>query len=318
MPLIKLSSILLLLSILAGCANLQPAQPATYVFENAHIFASTAIAFSPDSKQIASGGFKGEITLWSVENHRSLASLKSHTDTVRGLQFISPQQLISIADDGYLMLWDIRTERPLRSVKSTPIMSVGVLEGSIITGHRDGFLRSWRLSDMTLLKELQIDSASIIALTLHQNKIAAATSSGKVAVYDTQFNLKQLLQERGTVAHDLKFNPDGTKLAAGTWFKLMLWDTQTGTLNIIPTEHNGLLTSLDFSPDGKYLVSLGRHTDSAIRLWNTQNLTVERRYEAHEWCGYMIRFSLDSKFMASVSDDESVRLYNLTEPYRPR
>jgi hypothetical protein len=36
-----------------------------------------------------------------------------------------------------------------------------------------------------------------------------------------------------------------------------------------------------------------------------------RRYQAHELCGAIIRFSPDGRMLASGSDDESVRLYRL-------
>lgn len=315
---VKLFLLFLFVISMNGCANLQPAQQSSYVFENAHLFASTAVTFNSDSKLLATGGFKGEIALWSVTDHKLLNILNWHSDTVRALQFIGTNRLISAGDDGYVVLWNTDTKQPVQHIKSTPSTSMAASHQFFITGHRDGSVRLWKLPDISLIKEIKIDGTSIAGLTQHQTTIAAATANGKIALYDTQLNLLRVIQEYGLEPHDLRFNPNGTELAAGSWFTMHIWNVETGQSKTVRTEHNGLLTSLDFSPDGKYLVSLGRHTDSAIRLWNTKNLTVERRYQAHELCGYMIRFSPDGKFMASVSDDESVRLYDLTEPYQPR
>ena len=110
---------------------------------------------------------------------------------------------------------------------------------------------------------------------------------------------------------------DGATLAAGNWFNL-----STGTWlpvnpkSIEPNIGRCLLRWLD-SPDGRHIVSLGRDTDSAIRMMDTLNYQVERRYQAHALCGAMIRYSPDGRWMASASDDGSVRLYDLTKAIRP-
>jgi WD40 repeat protein len=91
----------------------------------------------------------------------------------------------------------------------------------------------------------------------------------------------------------------------------------SGQHSSISTEHGGLLTSVSFSPDSKHIVTLGRHTDSAIRIMDTQNFAVERRYQAHKLCGAMIRYSPDGRWMASASDDESIRFYDMAKEYQP-
>ncbi|OHE57274.1 MAG: hypothetical protein A2X71_01920 [Thiobacillus sp. GWE1_62_9] len=77
-----------------------------------------------------------------------------------------------------------------------------------------------------------------------------------------------------------------------------------------------MLTSIAFSPDGRYLATLGRHTDSAIRILDTADFSVVKRYQAHDLCGSVIRFSPDGRTLASGSDDESVRLHRFDKtPY---
>ncbi|MGA7950583.1 MAG: hypothetical protein WCA45_10575 [Thiobacillaceae bacterium] len=95
------------------------------------------------------------------------------------------------------------------------------------------------------------------------------------------------------------------------------WDLATAEPQIHRTEHWALLASVAYSPDGRHIVSLGRDTDSAIRMMDTLNYQVERRYQAHALCEAMIRYSPDGRWMASASDDGSVRLYDLTRAIRP-
>jgi WD40 repeat protein len=102
----------------------------------------------------------------------------------------------------------------------------------------------------------------------------------------------------------------GSIRAPGTW--------PPANVNCIEPNIWGLLTSVAYSPDGRHIVSLGRNTDSAIRVMDTLHYQVERRYQAHALCGAMILYSPDGRWMASASDDESVRRYDLNQVYAPR
>jgi WD40 repeat protein len=72
------------------------------------------------------------------------------------------------------------------------------------------------------------------------------------------------------------------------------------------------VVSVDYSPDGKRLASIGRVTDNHIHILNLATDRVERRLEAHELCGAAVRFSPDGRYLATGSDDASVRLYDLS------
>jgi WD40 repeat protein len=299
-----------MLALLAGCSSLAPADRPSHTFTAAHDLGATALAFSPDGARVASGGQRGDIALWQVQPPVALTRLRQHRDAVRALAFVTPQRLVSSGDDGLLLVWDPEAGRPLARADTTPVVGLTADSRRVITGHRDGYLRAWRFPTLELMGESRLEGA-IIAVDRHGETLAVATAGGRVALFNTRLEWQSDLQVEGPAAQDLRFSPDGTLLVAGTWFRLLAWDLETGTPRSVDTEHHGLLTSVDVSRDGLRIVSLGRHTDSAIRIWNRDSLTLRQRYQAHELCGAMIRFSPDGRHMASVSDDESVRLYVL-------
>jgi WD40 repeat protein len=294
----------------SGCSNMMQADKAVAVFSQAHDSGATAVAFSPDSRWLISGGHKGDVKIWDVRTKSALAEIPAHKGVVSTLLFLTNNIFVSGAEDGKLILWENARIKNIREL--SPILGLVALRGQLVSAQNDGWLRIWD-SNLGERASLKLDQ-EIVTISSHRNTLAIGTTNQIPIMNDSLKVLRTLNIESGR-PHDLQFSPDGRTLAAGNWFNLVTWDLATGRQESHPTEHNGLLASVSYSPDGQHIVSLGRHTDSAIRIMDTHNFMVERRYQAHEMCGAMIRYSPDGRWMASVSDDESVRLYDLAKPY---
>lgn len=299
--------IIVLIGLFSGCSNLAPAEPPTRIVAGAHAFGTTALAYTPDGQGLLSGGFKGEIRAWDAATLRPLGELDAHRAPVRALLPLTDGALVSGDDDGQLFLW--RGSRVQAQAGTAAVTALALFQGIVISGHADGTLRAWSAEDLKPLRTREFDRP-VVALSAHGDRLAVGLDHA-VLLLDPDFSSRQTLSVPGT-PRDLQFSPDGRTLAAGGWFRLTVWNLVDGTVHSFPTEHGGLLTSISFSPDGRTLATLGRHTDSAIRIVDTTEFRVLRRYQAHELCGAVIRFSPDGRTLASASDDESVRLY-----YRP-
>lgn len=299
---------------LPGCSNLSQAERATAIFSQAHEFGASAIAFSPDSRVLVSGGHQGNLRLWDVQRKAALAEMPMHGGEVRALLFLSNKTFASGTDTGTLMLKEgTRTITEKRGL--SPVTSLACMNTHLISGHNDGWLRIWD-ENLRETARLKFDQG-VVALSTYKDRLAVGLDK-QILILDSTLKIVSILDTGGSRPHDLQFSPDGKTLAAGNWFNLSTWDLATGKRQLHGTEHLGLLTSVAYSPDGRHIVSLGRDTDSAIRMIDTVNYQVERRYEAHALCGAMIRYSPDGRWMASASDDESVRLYDLNQAYVPR
>jgi WD40 repeat protein len=79
----------------------------------------TDVAFSPDSRLVASASWDGQIKLWRAEDGHELRSLVGHSSGVQSVLFTSDgRKLLSGSWDGTLRIWDIETGTEIASLIS--------------------------------------------------------------------------------------------------------------------------------------------------------------------------------------------------------
>jgi WD40 repeat protein len=79
----------------------------------------TDVAFSRDSKMIASAGTDNTIKLWEVGTQRELRTLNGHTANIESMDFSPDGKLLaSASDDGSTFLWDTTTGEHLLTLIS--------------------------------------------------------------------------------------------------------------------------------------------------------------------------------------------------------
>jgi WD40 repeat protein len=144
----------------------------------------SAVAFSPDSKVLASGSADGTVRLWDVESHRLLGRpLYAHQDAVQALAFSHDgKMLASGGADQTVRVWDVARREPL---------------GEPLRGH-GGPITS-------------------VAFSPNGKILASAGTDAPVRLWDldgSQFFGEPLRGHAGAV-WSLAFSPDGKTLASG-------------------------------------------------------------------------------------------------------
>jgi len=325
---INVVALVILLIPVLSCTNYISRQGPLWVKESVHPMGTTSLAFDSAGERLASGGFTGEIIIWAVPSGEKIMVLKAKEETpiplsgldiVKGLAWVDNDRLLSGFSNGTITLWDVPNRSSIASIKTpSSITCLAKISDSntIITGHKDGRVRAYLLPELRLTAEYNALSPVLsVAYDRVGQQLAVSTKGREVTLLSSDLKRIKKLENSPKDALEIRFSPDGKQLAAGGWYKIMLWDLKNGHVREINTEHWGAVISIDYSPDGKYLVSLGRVTDANIRLLNLQTGKIERRLLAHKLCGRVIRFSPNGRYIASGSDDESVRLYDLNESY---
>ncbi|MCA2689081.1 MAG: hypothetical protein IM467_09265, partial [Microcystis sp. M137S2] len=103
--------------------------------------------------------------------------------------------------------------------------------------------------------------------------------------------------------------PDGKTLVSGSWDNtIKLWNVETGQEIRTLKGHDSVVSSVNFSPDGKTLVS---SADKTIKLWDVETGQEIRTLKGHDDSVYSVNFSSDGKTLVSGSEDNTIKLWNV-------
>jgi WD40 repeat protein len=117
----------------------------------------TALAFSPDSRQLLSGSIDTTLQLWDVGSGKQLQRLVGHTSGVMSVAFApGGRYATSGSQDGSVLLWDLDGGDLLRRISGHE----GVVHhvdfagdnDRVWSGAEDGWIKQWNLApDLTAL-----------------------------------------------------------------------------------------------------------------------------------------------------------------------
>lgn len=274
----------------------------------------TKVAFNRDADKLVGAAVNGRIYLWHLPDGRALTAWRAHGDSIHGLAFLNDGRLVSASYDQTLALWSAEGKLIARASTDAPITAMAVDEASatLWTGHGDGSIRTWRVDTLAPLARLARHHGEVRALAYHRESgmLASSGADGNVLI-GSRADAGRALARAPTHARDLVFTEDGRGLIGSGWFRLFRWEVDSGMLTVLPTDHLGLIASLDRIPGSNTLASISRHTDSTVRLLDPHTGETVRYVATHALCGAQVRLSPDAHYLASVSDDASVWVFAL-------
>lgn len=299
---------------LAACASGPVAVPPDVIHERAHSGGSV-VSFNQGGDLLASGGWEGTVRLWGLPGGAQLRHWRDHSDSVNGIAFMDDDaQVITAGYDGRLVRRSVYGALLAAIGSGSPVTHMVADSGSdrMLTGHADGMVRIWRASDFTLLAERRLHRGVVKAVAIEAGaaRFASSGADGEVFVW-SDMEAVRAMESPPVDAWTLAFSPDGRWLSGGGWFRLFRWNLQDASLAVLATPHHGIIKSVEYLEAGDVLATISRQTDSAVYFLDPSSGASLRRFQQHDLCGGDIAVSPDGRYLATTSDDASVRIWRL-------
>ncbi|KAJ2848105.1 hypothetical protein IWW36_003495 [Coemansia brasiliensis] len=194
----------------------------------------------------------------------------------------------------------------------------------LATGAGDGTARIWNLSskgsesedgivlrhDMGDGAESQVDITSIV-WNEQGTLLATASFNGQLRIWSSTGEPKQVLRQRRVPIIAMRWNRKGScLLSAYLDGNIALWDMQTGKMRHELRAHSGCVLDVDWL-DNTTFASCGN--DKTIRVWRDGESQPLKTFSGHKSDINAIKWHPGGKYLASASDDGSVKIWSLAD-----
>ncbi|MGI9516965.1 MAG: WD40 repeat domain-containing protein, partial [Pirellulaceae bacterium] len=244
----------------------------------------------PGGNRVALGNVGNQVTVWDLLSQQTICSPLLHANRIQQTSFsANGRYLMSFGQDGFVKIWDIQSSTNEATFR----------DGDLIV--------DYLLSDT-------------------EKTAAVANQAGRVTLLSMPEGASTeivLLHDDDEIVLSAAFAPGGRQLSScGTAGIVKLWDVATGELltDQMRADDELQLVNLEFTPDGKFLLSfqyvvvagnrVDTQTSGKVLVWDVASR--QRVAElTHPQLVIRIVVSPDSRLAATICMDRAVRVWNL-------
>lgn len=287
-----------------------------------------SVAFSPDSRLLATGGDYRAVHTWSAETGQAMASFKAHAGTVGEVAFVGDAELFSGSADKGAFVWSAEPgwtlERTIGSIDDANLLADRVMaldfntDGSLLVAgggvpSRFGEVKLFNTADGALVRALpepHTDGVFGVAFSPDGSRIATCGADKYVKVFTTATGaMVRPFEGHTEYVLDVSWRGDSRSLAsAGADNTIRVWDVDTGELSRTILGYDKQVTDIRFMGDSINTVSSSG--DKTVRMHRTDNGQVLRTLVGGTDFMYCVDSTPDSRYVIAGGFDSVLRVWN--------
>lgn len=238
----------------------------------------TAVAFSPDGKELFAGGYH-EVTVWNPETGQLARRIGNVGQRTYGLAFKPDGSQLAVACGAPGRLGEVRIYNPTSG---------------------------------ELLKVIAptADVAYDVQWSPAGDRLATCAADGVVRLFDAATFAEQLvITSHSDWVFAIAWSPDGTKLATASRDKTAkVFDSKTGELTITYAQHNAPVRGVSFHPDGAEVYSCGSNNK-----WERWKIADGMRTKEMGFGGGGYKLVRQGEHLLVPTEEPRIRLYKAKE-----
>jgi serine/threonine protein kinase len=257
-----------------------------------HTDAVWSVAFSPDSKQLASGGKDRQLRLWDLASRKQTDHTGQFVQYLESMVYSKDGKRLYIGDGSAVRIWNIKDRK-----MSVLDQAAAARNRNLIWIHGIALSPDGKTLALGYTDHYYDDTGRRVVLW-----------DLPTAAIRTRLPVEGML---GGGVYGLAYSPDGERLAIAKGDKAHIWRTKPNKEKEIAVYkgHNGRIRSLAYSPDGKLLATAS--FDKTARLWDGITGAEVIVLEGHTDRVHALAFSADGKTLATGSVDGTIRFWDV-------
>ena len=285
-----------------------------------------SVNYSPDGQFLASGSYDDTIKIWDAKTGREIRTIQGHYGFTNisyspDGQFLASGSIIDDTDT--IKIWDAKTGREIRTIQGhssfTNTVSYSPDGKFLVSGDDDGNIEIWDAERGQRLYSFQGHSDDVKSVNYSPDGRFFASGSGDDTVKIWEVATGKELQTftgHSSSVYSVNYSPDGRFLASGSQDNtIKIWEVATGKALQTFRGHFGVtFSSVDHSPNGRYLASASTSfLGGDIIIWDLATGKKLQTLRGHSDWIFSINYSPDGKFLASSSEDDTIKIWRVGE-----
>ncbi len=288
-----------------------------------HTGVISALAFSADSKLLATGSMDHSIRLWDLGTRKLVDTLEGHLNEVWTLAFAPDgKRLVSGAKDGTVNVWPEKQPTEFDRISNLGF-PLGFSQDSqtLATVTRDGIFSLVNLATRDPVRQLRLSATRLqpgrgpgrerplpLGLSRDLSVLAQASANGAVRFWQTTTGETNDLRVADHVIESLVLSPSGRNLITKSRGKSYAWwDVRAGTNTLWDVQARWLA----FSPDDRLVVTVP--FSAAPQIWSAADRSLLATLELPEGVEIFSGcFSEDGSLLALTCSDHTIGIWDTT------